>query len=228
MVPRMGKKKRKDGGPKIIVQLLNSHSSREKWAPSASSRQSLQRERIRNGWKRRGRSTHHTFAKRKWPEWHADCQDEGKQRSNRQRKSAVNRAVGAEQIQSPQSENKRKQMGGKDEGRPRESEKRVSATKTNKVDVKESFEERKNTWDEAEVVMEQKRIQKDELSQFFVRYMETLEPPERKVQAISEKKVSKLPQSCHTKGLYVGTSPGQFHESGRLEAKERRIRKEEH
>ena len=49
MVPRMGKKTRKDGGPKIIVQILNSHSSREKWEPSASSRQSLQRERIRNG-----------------------------------------------------------------------------------------------------------------------------------------------------------------------------------
>ena len=108
------------------------------------------------------------------------------------------------------------------------SEKRVSATKTNKVDVKESFEERKNIWDEAEVVMEQKRIQEDELSRCFVRYMETWEPPERKVQAISEKKVSKLHQSCHTKGMYVGTSPGQFHESGRLEAKERRIRKEEH
>ena len=67
--------------------------------------------------------------------------------------------------------------------------------------MKESFEERKNIWDEAEVVMEQKRIQEDELSQCFVRYMETWEPPERKVQSISEKKCGNctrvaIPREC--------------------------------
>ena len=83
------------------------------------------------------------------------------------------------------------------------SEKRVSATKTTKVDVKESFEEWKNICDEAEVIIEQKRIKEDELSLF-----------------------------CTVHGRYqvvvCGTSPGHFHESGRIEAKERRKRKEEH
>ena len=42
-----------------------------------------------------------------------------------------------------------------------------------------------------------------EKDQCFVRYMETWEQPERKVQAISEKKVWTLSQSSDAKGMSV-------------------------